>query len=228
MREDKIGRGSGSAVESTALEKLSKRVEQLEVWCQKILEMLLANAQRLLDGVESLVNSNANSASVAENGRFFVECLMDGVHKSGWFSEEQSNTILLSHEFDVVAHEPSHLLKIRGHKDRKILPIRKMQRGMLFLVVTHVGRNLEQAEIGSLFGFDVEKLGNRRRVYQYRIELAKLLGLKLRDRIVLTGNDWAYEIPRTGWTFCWIRKQKDPWTSELRHRLPPGKPRENQ
>jgi hypothetical protein len=118
---------------------------------------------------------------------------------------------------DVVIDECNHFIKFhygRRVETLAIIAVRKMQRGMLWLVLEHVGQYVEHQAIGNLFQFKVNETAANR-IYQYRIELGELMGDKLRDKIMKQGTDKAYEICNTGWSFVWIRVESDRRRSEL-------------
>lgn len=225
--------------DENTLEALNGRVERLELWFRKVAEMLIMDAETVLyvlrklhrNGLKASENEDSvgyatRHSQTGEITHFFVEWLINGVHKSSWISEDEMAAMLEKQKFDIVVSEPNHLLEIVGQEPRSILAVRKMQRGMLWLIFTNAGKILEHAEIGSLFGLDVLDPAGRRSLYQYRIELEKLLGKKLRDRMILKGADLAYEIPRKGWSFCWIRLDQNRQKSELIHNVRKGKPSE--
>ena len=129
---------------------------------------------------------------------------------------------------DIVVDEHEHYFQAPGSPQgtrQAIIPLRKMQRGMLCLVFKNVGGYLEHEDIGGLFNFKVRHPGGGvdERIYQYRIELGRLVGESLRDKMMTTGSNQTYLLPAKSWSFVWIRMKADVEQSELvwRIRRPP-------
>jgi hypothetical protein len=60
-----------------------------------------------------------------------------------------------------------------------------------------IGEALELGDVGEPY--------LRRRVYQYRIQLGRLLGHERRDRMLSEGREQRYYVRDRGWSFIWIR-----------------------
>jgi len=162
--------------------------------------------------------------------RFTVSSLVNGHYSPprrrevGWVKR-----LLHRYDYDIVVNEIEHTLTIGGAEPRPISPIRRMQRGMLWLVLTHIEeRAITHDDINQAFGMGIHVWGvdNRRTIYQYPVELKKLVG-EFADKMLQEGANHAYAVSRYGWSFFWVLSSRNPHESEL-HPGPPRKAAENQ
>jgi hypothetical protein len=128
--------------------------------------------------------------------------------------------ILRNEQLDIIVNEREHCFQAPHSPQptqQPIIPLRKMQRGMLWLVLTNAGGYLAHGDIGDLFDFKVVRPGGGvdERIYQYRIELGRLVGKPLRDKMLSIGSNCSYLVPGKGWSFLWIRTKADVDQSEL-------------
>lgn len=98
----------------------------------------------------------------------------------------------------------------------------------LVLIFTHRGRVVSHANVGSrLPGFEnLKPLVCRRRVYQYKTRLCKLLGDELASRIFGDAGEGKYHINLQGFKYGWVRLNRDADSSQFLR--PYGNPSENQ
>jgi hypothetical protein len=178
-------------------------------------------APRLLRSFEALEPSSLDQllgkrrVSESDHPTAVVQSLGDGVLSSPERLALQQAASRVAKALDggaysLVIDELELTLHVRGLvrvSKKPILPIRRMQRGMLWLALTHVGGEVRYREIGEWFGFIASD--DYRRVYQYKMALGKLVGLRLRGKVLAEGVAHTYRVPKEGWSFLWVRRHPD-------------------
>jgi hypothetical protein len=160
---------------------------------------------------------SAKQGRSTEKKVYLVSLLGGELSNPKEYQPRESVALLKNNSFEIVLNELELTLTVRARNcvaaPRRIFQLPGMQRGMLWLVLTHVGNYIHHDSIGKLFRFTVSD--DRRRLYQYRTALGKLVGPHLRERMVRESTHYAYEVPTRGWSFCWIRQEEDPQLSAL-------------
>ena len=114
--------------------------------------------------------------------------------------------------------ELRHEVQVKGDEPRETYGLSDAQRGMLWLVVTHIGDRIRHKDIRRLFWIHGAQSDNA--VYQYPLQLRDLLGEELRRRVMGPGKKKMYPIQSVGWSFVWARPSLRTDTSELIEGLP--------
>ncbi len=125
--------------------------------------------------------------------------------------------------FDIIVNEIMHCVTIyRGDKDDpytvRIGKIPKMRAGMLWLVLTRVGNQVDRPTMLKFFRGPHIRIGN---TANYPYYFTDLVGKKLRDVILTSGGVGSYYVNTDGWSYCWIRRSKAHGDSELLSDLAP-------
>ncbi|MBP7936877.1 MAG: hypothetical protein KA354_19725 [Phycisphaerae bacterium] len=148
----------------------------------------------------------------------YVERLESGMERpqGAQCSREEAARLCAGGHHDIIIDETVHKLWITGRQEMEILQVPGMQRSMLWLVLTHVGDYIKLEEIESLRRprKDEEPLLDRS-YYAYKDHLGRLLGLELRNRVIGDARERRYPVRTRAFSFCWIRAQSDPKSSEL-------------
>ncbi len=208
-----------------AREELLKRIQQVSqehgeglIATQGLVEKL--NCHLPLDDGSEAQRIDLKKAAPSEK-QVFVERLLKGEYTGPRSrSLRYAKSVPSRASYDLVIDERNSTLYIRPSGDdlvkRDIFKLPGMQRGMLWLVLSHVSIGyLTHEDIGTTFGYE---LGNRfdpQKIYQCRIQLGKLLGDALRNKVLSEGVTKTYRISKENWSFCWIREHLDSGSSLL-------------
>jgi len=117
--------------------------------------------------------------------------------------------------FDIFVDETESKMWILGRTDNPLeLPyLADRLKGMLWLLLRATDARIRHKEIKSLFNITVRDGADR--IYQYLFRLRELLGTELCERVIRKGKNQQYLIHESGWSFCWIRQDRNPRSSIL-------------
>ncbi len=182
----------------------------------------VADAIRLLVESEELIRQAVDKQKVAQQllrsiaanevqpiSGYVVQTLQQGNLSAPAYVVEDDIQKFLRKSWDVLVYEPQDAIQV-GRKRIVLSGQPGMQRGMLWLCLTKVGTNIYESDIKSVCDF-----GGSTDIYQYRAQLAKLLGTALRNRVISRKQGTAYSVPSKTWSFCWIRTNRSPVSSDL-------------
>ncbi len=181
----------------------------------------VADAIRLLDESDELTRQAVEKQKVARQllrsieaneappiSGYVVQTLQRGSLSAPAYVVENDLQKVLRKSWDVLVYEQEDTIQV-GSKRVVLSGLPGMQRGMLWLCLTKVGTNIYESDIKSVCNVGGSD------IYQYRAQLAKLLTSALRNRVISRKQGTAYSVPSKTWSFCWIRKNRNPTSSDL-------------
>ena len=111
-----------------------------------------------------------------------------------------------SADYDMFIDEPKKELYVRGKRH----PLKKLGapgRTLLWMILTHVGDEVAHDAFRSRLPSKVAKES----VHTYRHRLRRYLDASLLDLVLKADRSQArWLVPDEGWSFCWLRRRRDP------------------
>lgn len=144
--------------------------------------------------------------------------IADECSRQDGLSLTEARRLCEQNSWDLVIDEFAGTIQVSACGEPQIiLKVPRRQRAFLWLILQNIGKQLSYQYIERAFGLlrVDESSARNHRVHQYRRELSKLLGEQLRDRVIYRSCDEQYPIQTSGWTFLWIRRDRDPQRSDL-------------